>query len=338
MPKIKFIHRKPESDRVHYITEKDVLVVLNRLPKDLWSALREIHFNDMGFRGIKNARLSPGYAVIGDRKKFSISICALPPRVSMSKFCIRKVSPRTFGAKRGKQWPRLAVRRFLLYDTFLHELGHLQLINPKAQSKRRKFASESKAQEFADYWRKQLWSKDFKHPDAVHNPPTKKELDALDEDKGSLVQEFVTLDIKSLEKWIEQNPEKFSWKIHNMLRHHYLDRDEQKSMEHIEIILQHSCLDDYILNILSGWQIDKDIQRAIVNLLQWVTKYPALHCLKAACWIKSGDLYHELKDNTLSKFYYKKVITLQNDISNIFSTCFYLGVRRPGAAFVLVAV
>jgi len=76
-----------------------------------------------------------------------------------------------FGAVRGTQWPRLAVRRFLLYEVFLHELGHLQIVNPKAKTPRRRFASETLAQEFANHWRGILWAKPFDHPDSVHNPP-----------------------------------------------------------------------------------------------------------------------------------------------------------------------
>jgi hypothetical protein len=179
MAKIKFIYKQPSSDRMHYIDESDVMVLLNRLPEELWSGLREVHFNDFGFHGTKYAPLSPGY-VEKERKVFAISICALPPRVSMSKFCIRNISPQAYGAKRGKQWSRQAVRRFLLYDVILHELGHHQIINPKAKSERRKFAGEKKAQEFADKWRKKLWSEHFDHSDPVHNPPTKEELEALD--------------------------------------------------------------------------------------------------------------------------------------------------------------
>jgi hypothetical protein len=56
-----------------------------------------------------------------------------------------------------------------LYDVFLHELGHLQLIDPKAQSDRRRFAGETKAQQFADEWRARLWAEPFVHPDPIHN-------------------------------------------------------------------------------------------------------------------------------------------------------------------------
>jgi hypothetical protein len=67
----------------------------------------------------------------------------------------------------------------MLYDVFLHELGHLQLIDKDARSVRRKFAHETRAQEFAVHWCNQLWSEAFSHPDPVHNPPTPDELTRL---------------------------------------------------------------------------------------------------------------------------------------------------------------
>ena len=94
----------------------------------------------------------------------------------MSAILIKSGNPRDYGAIRAKQWPHFAVRRFILYNTFLHELGHMQIILPKAKTNRRKFAGERKADEFAKYWRKKLWAKPFDHPDPVHNPPTIDEL------------------------------------------------------------------------------------------------------------------------------------------------------------------
>ncbi|MBX9789338.1 MAG: hypothetical protein K2Y37_10525 [Pirellulales bacterium] len=67
----------------------------------------------------------------------------------------------------------------MLYNTFLHELGHLQIIDAKATRLRRKFASETRAQEFADDWRKTLWNRPFDHPDPVHNRASADELAAL---------------------------------------------------------------------------------------------------------------------------------------------------------------
>jgi hypothetical protein len=89
-------------------------------------------------------------------------------------------TPEQFGAKAGRKWPTLAIRRFLLYDVFLHELGHLQVIDDRARSDRLKFARERRAEEFAVEWCARLWSDSFAHPDPVHNPPTAEELDVVE--------------------------------------------------------------------------------------------------------------------------------------------------------------
>ena len=144
MSRIKYSYTKIAGPRKHYLTNQDVEVLLDRLPLELWSRLREVHFNDRG-RGVRCL----GYVNPGRRE---IAICALPPNVSLARFLDRR-SPRQFGAIRGHQWSETAVRRFLLYDVFLHELGHLQVVDPEAHTDRRRFASETKAQEFADEWR-----------------------------------------------------------------------------------------------------------------------------------------------------------------------------------------
>lgn len=146
-------------------------VLLSRLPHELWAMTREVHFNDRA-RG----RRRLGYVNMGHRE---IAICALPARVGLSAFFAcrprrdgRNASPAQIGAVRGLRWPELAVRRFMLYEVFLHELGHLQLVDRRPRRIQRKFAGETRASEFATYWRKQLWSATFDHPDPVHTPPT----------------------------------------------------------------------------------------------------------------------------------------------------------------------
>jgi len=47
--------------------------------------------------------------------------------------------------------------------------------DPKAKSERRKFAVERKAQDFAMYWCKRLWTQPFLHVDSVHSPPSNTE-------------------------------------------------------------------------------------------------------------------------------------------------------------------
>lgn len=163
MRKLKFTYRDPGCDRRHCITEEDVLVVLSRMPEETWQRLRAVHFNDRSF-GVRRL----GFVQQGLR---DISICVLPPRVSLTRFLVKGQTCEEFGAKRGVQWPHLAVRRYMLYDVFLHELGHLQLIDAKRRSKSLRFAREKYAEEFADKWRRQLWSEYFDHPDPVHNAP-----------------------------------------------------------------------------------------------------------------------------------------------------------------------
>lgn len=105
-----------------------------------------------------------------------ISICALPPEVSLTRFLVRGQSPEMFGAVRGCQWPEVAVRRFLLYDVLLHEIGHLRAVNVRARSERQIYAREKFAQKFGDGWRRCLWSVRYDHPDPVHNRPSVREL------------------------------------------------------------------------------------------------------------------------------------------------------------------
>jgi hypothetical protein len=178
MPKIKFSYSKTSTGRKHFINEDDVRVVLSRIPAELWERLRAVHFNDRAF-----GRQTLGYVNMGFRE---IAMCALPERISLSGICARRPwrdgrshSPNEFGAVRGRQWPVLAVRRCMLYEVFLHELGHLQIIEPNARGVKRRFASETKAEEFAVGWRRQLWAGRFNHPDPVHNPPSDEELEQL---------------------------------------------------------------------------------------------------------------------------------------------------------------
>jgi hypothetical protein len=164
---LKFPVTKPGADRIHYVNEADVRVVLGRLPVELWERLRAVHFNDQ----------AEGNRILGYVSgRSEVALCALPPRIALTRGLRSKHTPERFGARRGYKWPTLAVRRFMLYNVFLHELGHLQLIDAKSSSERLKFAREKLAQKFAAEWCDRLWSKPFGHPDPVHNPPSPEEL------------------------------------------------------------------------------------------------------------------------------------------------------------------
>ncbi len=175
---IRYSYTRPGEKRKHYLGPDDIEVLLGRLPENTYERLLAVHFNDRAC-----GRRWFGYVSRGHRE---IALCALPPRVSLSSCFVRsnrrrvQGSPRRFGAVRGAQWPETAVRRFLLYNGFLHELGHLQIVDPKARNVWRRFAGETKAQEFADHWRARLWSEPFEHPDPIHNPASELELALLE--------------------------------------------------------------------------------------------------------------------------------------------------------------
>jgi len=169
---LKFSVSSPRADRIHYVNEQDVRVLLGRLPDALWSRLRAVHFNDQS-RGARTL----GYVTTRGRRE--ITLCALPPRIGLTAALHKGQTSEKFGARRGHKWPVLAVRRFMLYYVFLHELGHLQLIDERPPSARRKFADETLAHAFAIEWCNRLWSESFVHADPVHNPPSPSENAAL---------------------------------------------------------------------------------------------------------------------------------------------------------------
>lgn len=112
-----------------------------------------VHFNDKS----GSVRLL-GY--VGNRRQ-DIALCALPPRMNLRRALRRGQTPEQFGALPDHKWSTLAVRRFMLYNVFLHELGHLQLVGEKSRSPRLKFAREKLAPGYAMEWCKRLWSQPF---------------------------------------------------------------------------------------------------------------------------------------------------------------------------------
>lgn len=169
---IQFKVTDPGCDRVHHVGQGDIEIVLSRLPPETWQRIKRIHFNDES----RGARVL-GYTTTRGRR--DINLCALPPRMSLTRFLRPGQTCEEFGARRGRQWPEVAIRRYHLYKTFLHEIGHLQIIDPHAVSARRKFADETRAEDFANSWRHRLWSEVFSSRDPAHNRPSKEELAAL---------------------------------------------------------------------------------------------------------------------------------------------------------------
>ncbi|MGH8651206.1 MAG: hypothetical protein ACREUI_00340 [Burkholderiales bacterium] len=116
--------------------------------------------------------------------------------------------------------------------------------------------------------------------------------------------------ITQLERALQERTGVFDWNAHNELRHLHITNNPphlRKSMEHSNVILQHSYMDGYILNILSEWQIDKNTSAARANLRRSARHFPDLRFIAAACFLKIGDLYVFEGNINEAKFSYLKV-------------------------------
>jgi hypothetical protein len=158
---------------VSYVKLRDVRLVIARIPGELRARVRDVFLSSRSF-GVRVL----GSVVTRGRRDIDL-FSVLPPRVSLRRFIGRGQSAAEFGAPRHGQWPPWAVRRYLLYDVLLHELGHLQVVRPKGRGHLRKFAGEPLAQKFADDWRRTLYAERYDHPDPIHNAPTEDELATL---------------------------------------------------------------------------------------------------------------------------------------------------------------
>jgi hypothetical protein len=162
---------------VRYIDDEDVRVVLGRLPTAVTSNLNEVNLRTV-VGGVRCLGWVTRRRSVGGR--YALQVCSrLPPRVSLRDFLVPEQSAEEFGAPLRGQWPPWAVRRFLLYSTLLHELGHLQIVDRRAPAARR-FAHERRAEEFADLWRRRLYSEHLEDAATVHNPPSNDELATLE--------------------------------------------------------------------------------------------------------------------------------------------------------------
>lgn len=166
---VQYVRHQPGGDRRHVVDERDVRVVLSRVPSELVVRLKKITFNDRS-RGGKTF----GYTTV--RGRADISLCAQPPRLRFRDGEAAGV----FGAVAALPWPILSLRRWFLYEVLLHEIGHLQVVAPRASSSRRRFGDEKVADSFAAELRAQLWSEPFDHPDPVHRAPSAAELHAVE--------------------------------------------------------------------------------------------------------------------------------------------------------------
>ena len=156
------------------MTEAEIRVLLARLPGRLWERLRAVRFDDRA-RG----RRCLGYVTRG---RDEINLCARPPATDRPGPLLA-AQPVALSVRGGPRLPVAHARRASIYA--------LRRVPPRARpppgrrpegeakTTRRRFADETRAEEFAERWCRELWSQPFDHPDPVHGPPSREEIEAL---------------------------------------------------------------------------------------------------------------------------------------------------------------
>lgn len=127
---------RKNTSLVMFITQRDVAMVLERLPDRVKTRLGKVVLKSSA------ATRCLGYVTQGRRD--IVLACRLPPRVSLRGYMYRGQRADDYGAPSRGQWPPWAIRRYLLFGVLLHELGHLQRVPRNAVGAKGGFASEGR--------------------------------------------------------------------------------------------------------------------------------------------------------------------------------------------------
>lgn len=168
---ITFHEKNIRSDLYRYLKKEDVLILLNRLPLEEYQQLRSVTF--------ETCRGADAYGYVHHKRITGIVICDQSERLSVLTKSAKRGMYEEFGALKNMKWPTVAVRRYLLYHTFLHELRHTQITQSEKKFTREKIPLEKLANEYADFWRGELYQNHFNHSDPVHNLPSEGEKERL---------------------------------------------------------------------------------------------------------------------------------------------------------------
>lgn len=152
-------------------------------------------------------------------------------------------------------------------------------------------------------------------------PPVRTFLASVEEEKQNTLtpeQLDALAKIRHFEALLEQQNGRFSWYLHNELRHYWGAFSEAKSLSHANIILEHSIMDTYILHTLSDWhyapQYEDEVFQpdlALASLQRRAESYPELCYVAAACWLRAGEISTAMGERSLARDYYQRVIALR---------------------------
>lgn len=168
---ILFHEKMVRGDLYRYVTKEDVLILLNRLPLKEYEHLKTVTF-DTCIGAYK-------FGYVSYKRVNGIVLCDQPQRMAMRGADAKRGHLTEYGGLNNIKWPTMAVRRYMLYNVFLHELRHTQIVKPNKKHIWEKTPNEKLANEYSDHWRGTLYSQHFDHPDPVHNLPTEEEKEHL---------------------------------------------------------------------------------------------------------------------------------------------------------------
>lgn len=137
----------------------------------------------------------------------------------------------------------------------------------------------------------------------MHEPLTSDQLAALEK-------------IRDFEAQLEQQNGRFSWYLHNELRHYWGAFSEAKTLEHANIILEHSIMDRYVLHTLSDWHYAADYGEpcqpdlALASLQRRAKTYPDLQYVSVACWLRAGEISAASGMEATAREFYRQVIRI----------------------------
>jgi len=166
-----FHEKEVRGDLHRFVTKEDILTLLNRLPLEEYQQLKTVTFETCG------GAYQFGY-VFYKRVK-GIVLCDQPLRMGMKEADAKRGHLIEYGGLNNMKWPIIAIRRYMLYNVFLHELRHTHIVNPHKKLTRHKIPFEKLANEYSDFWRGELYKDKFDHHDPVHNLPTLDEQEHL---------------------------------------------------------------------------------------------------------------------------------------------------------------
>ena len=112
------------------------------------------------------------------------------------------------------------------------------------------------------------------------------------------------------EKWTKQNG--YDYYVQNQLRHLYVDRNPKRSAECVETIMKNAIMDDYQLNIMSGWTLESDPNKAIANLTAHAESSRRYPNTRAACYLTIGDAYVKQGNKAAAEASFRKALATRS--------------------------